>query len=90
MIQTSRWEGCTAKGCSEWAGSGATGSSDGTTHPPATPVFSRGQPATLYQQAVQPPGKSSGLGVSFDSSATKPAPTGSQDADVRGRQGTQG
>ena len=52
--------------------------------------FPRGQPATLYQQAVQPPGKSSGLGVTFDSSTTKPAATGSQDADVCRRQGTQG
>ena len=31
MIQTSCWEGHTAKGRSEWAGSGATSSSDGTT-----------------------------------------------------------
>ena len=52
--------------------------------------FPRGQPATPYQQAVQPLGKSSGLGVTFDSSATKPAPTGGQDADVHGRQGTRG
>ena len=50
----------------------------------------RGWPATPYQQAVWLPGKSSGLGVTFDSSATKPAPTGGQDADVHGRQGTQG
>ena len=51
-------------------------------------LFPRGQPATLYQQAVQPLGKSSGLGVTFDSSATKPAATGGQGADVCGRQGT--
>ena len=51
-------------------------------------LFPRGWPATPYQQAVQPPGKSSGLGVTFDSSATKPAPTGGQDADLCGRQGT--
>ena len=50
----------------------------------------RGWPATPYQQAVQPPSKSSGLGVTFDSSTTKPAPTGDQDADVCGRQGTRG
>ena len=31
-----------------------------------------------------------GLGVTFDSSATKPAPTDSQDTDVHGRQATQG
>ena len=54
------------------------------------PPFPRGWPATLYQQAVQPPGKSSGLGVTFDSSATKPAPTGGQDANAHGRQGTRG
>ena len=38
MIQTSRWEGHTAKGHSEWADCGAAGSSDGTTHPPATTI----------------------------------------------------
>ena len=54
------------------------------------PSFPRGWPATPYQQAVQPLGKTSGLRVTFDSSATKPAPTGSQHADARGRQGTQG
>ena len=31
-----------------------------------------------------------GLGVTFDSSATKPAPTDSQDSNVHGRQATQG
>ena len=50
--------------------------------------FPRGRQATPYQQAVQPPGKSSGLGVTFYSSATKHAPTGSQDADVCRRQST--
>ena len=50
----------------------------------------RGRPATLYQQAVQPPSKSTGLGVTFNSSANKPAPTGSQDAEGCGRQGTRG
>ena len=54
------------------------------------PPFPGGWPATLYQQAVQPPGKSSGLGVTFDSSTTKPAPTGSQDADAHRRQVTRG
>ena len=51
---------------------------------------SRGQPATLYQQAVQPPSKSTGLGVTFDSSTNKPAATGGQDADGCGRQSTRG
>ena len=54
------------------------------------PPFPGGQPATPYQQVVQPLGKSLGLGVTFDSSATKPAPTGSQDADAHGRQVTRG
>ena len=54
------------------------------------PLLPRGRPATLYQQVVQPPSKTSGLRVTFDSSATKPAPTGSQDIDVHGRQVTQG
>ena len=39
---------------------------------------------------MQSPGKSLGLGVTFDSSATKSAPIGSQDADACRRQGTRG
>ena len=54
------------------------------------PLLSRSQPATPYQQLVQLPSKTSGLGVTFDSLASKPAPTDSQDTDVRGRQATQG
>ena len=54
------------------------------------PLFPRGWPATPYQQAVQLPGKSLGLGVTFDSSTTKPAPTGGQDANAHGRQVTRG
>ena len=54
------------------------------------PPLPRGQPATPYQQVVQLPSKTSGLRVTFDSSATKPAPTGSQDIDVHGRQVTRG
>ena len=49
------------------------------------PPLSRGQPATPYQQVVQPPSKTSGARVTFDSSATKPAPNGGQDTDVCGR-----
>ena len=52
--------------------------------------YSRGQPATSYQQAVQPPSKSMGLGVTFDSSADKPAATGGQDTDGHRRWSTQG
>ena len=47
-------------------------------------------PATPYQQVVQPPTKSTGVGVTFDSSADKAAPTGSQDAKGCERQSTQG
>ena len=54
------------------------------------PLLSRSQPATPYQQLVQPLSKTSGLGVTFDSSASKPAPTDSRDTDVRGRQATRG
>ena len=43
--------------------------------------FPRGRPATLYQQLVQPPIGTSGLGVTFDSSATKPTPVSSQDTE---------
>ena len=50
------------------------------------PLLSQSQPATPYQQLVQPLSKTSGLGVTFDSSASKPASTDSQDTDVHGRQ----
>ena len=46
------------------------------------------RPATLYQQVVQLPGRSTGLGVTFDSSADKAALTGGQDAKGHGRQST--
>ena len=39
---------------------------------------------------MQPPSKTSGLGVTFDSLASKPASTDSQDTDVHGRQATRG
>ena len=52
------------------------------------PLLSLSRPATLYQQMVHLPAKTTGLGVTFDSSATKPAPTDSQDTDVCGRQAT--
>ena len=48
------------------------------------------QPATPYQQVVQLLSKTSGLRVTFDSPASKPAPTGSKDIDVHGRQVTRG
>ena len=54
------------------------------------PLLSRSRPATPYQQMVQLPAKMMGLGVTFNSSATKPAPTDSQDTDIHGRQATQG
>ena len=60
-------------------------------HPLCQPLpSSRGRPETPYQQAVQLPSKSTGLGVTFDSSANKSAATGGQDADCHGRQRTQG
>ena len=52
------------------------------------PPLSQSRQVTLYQQLVRLPSKSSGLGVTFDSSASKPAPTDSQDTDVHGRQAT--
>ena len=54
------------------------------------PILSQSQPATPYQQTEHLPARTSGLGVTFDSSATKPAPTGSQDTNVCGRQAAQG
>ena len=46
------------------------------------------QPATPYQQAVQPPVKPKGRGVTFNTPADKVAAVGGQDADSRGRQKT--
>ena len=46
------------------------------------------RPATPYQQAVQLPSKSTRLGITFDSSTDKAAPTGGQDTKGRGRQST--
>ena len=51
---------------------------------------SRSQPATPYQQAVQPPSKPKGRGVTFNSSADKLVAVGGQDADGHRRQRTQG
>ena len=51
---------------------------------------SRGRPATLYQQAVQLPSKTTGLGVTFDSSADQHTVTGWQDAATRRRPATRG
>ena len=49
-----------------------------------------GRPATLYQQAIQPPGKSTGRGVTFDSSIDKTPPAGSHSSEDHGRQRTRG
>ena len=51
---------------------------------------SRSQPATPYQQAVQPPSNPKGRGVTFDSSADKLVAVGGQDTDGRERQRTRG
>ena len=48
------------------------------------------QTATLYQQVVQPPGKFTGRGVTFDSSTDKAAPTGGQSIEDCRRQRTRG
>ena len=57
--------------------------------PLCQPLPSSGsQPATPYQQAVQPPSKPKGRGVTFDSSANKLMAIGGQDADTHGRQRT--
>ena len=52
------------------------------------PLFPQSRQATLYQQQVQLLSKTSGLGVTFNPSATKPAPTKSEDTDVHGRPAT--
>ena len=46
------------------------------------------QLATPHQQAVQPPGKPKGRGVTFDTSTHKVVAVGGQDADGHGRQRT--
>ena len=52
------------------------------------PPFSQGQSATPYVQAVQPSVRVPVSKVSFDPSATKPAPTGRQGTEVHGRLAT--
>ena len=52
------------------------------------PLLPWSRPATPYQQVVQLPSKTSGLRVTFDSPASKPASTGSKDIDVHGIQVT--
>ena len=54
------------------------------------PLLPQSQPATPYQQAVQLLTRTSGLGVTFDCLASKPAPTDSRDTDVCGRQFSRG
>ena len=54
------------------------------------PLLPQSRQATSYQQLVQPPSKTSGLGVTFDSSVSEPVPTDSWDTDVHGRQATRG
>ena len=54
------------------------------------PPIPWGQLATPYQQVVQLLIRTLGLKVTFDSSATKPAPTGSWDIDVCGIQVSRG
>ena len=54
------------------------------------PPLPRGRPATPYQQVVQSLTRTLGLRITFHSSATKPAPIGSQDTDVHGRQISRG
>ena len=89
IIQTSHWEGRMAKGCSEHEGSSATGSLDCTHNLPAAST-SPGSTSNPYQQVVWPPIRTLGPTVTFDSSTTKTAPTGSQDTDVCGRQVSRG
>ena len=54
------------------------------------PLLPQSQPATPYQQTVQLPTRTLGLGVTFDSSVSKPAPTDSLDNDVCRRQFSRG
>ena len=49
-----------------------------------------GWPATPYQQAVQPPGKSTGRGVTFDPSADKTALAGGPSSQDHRRPTTRG
>ena len=70
------------------------------TQPPAVPCTPQmvlplrqpppGQPATQCQQAVLPPGKSTGRGVTFDPSTDKTAPVGGPSSQDHGRPTTRG
>ena len=48
------------------------------------------QAATPYQEAVQPPGKSTGRGVTVDSPSDRAAPMARQTTQDHGRQQTRG
>ena len=56
----------------------------------ALPLHQPSRAATPYQQAVQPPGKSTGRGVTFDSPSDTAAPAGGQTTKDHGRQKTRG
>ena len=93
-----RFDGTNPNYCFNWLeqtehsgqeGSVATGSLGGTSHTSATstlPELTRNP----ISADMHPLAKMTGLGVTFDSSATKPASTDSQDTDVHGRQHTRG
>ena len=89
IIQTSHWEGKQLKATQSMRAlvPQVPQIAPAIRQPPPLP---RGRPATPYQQVVQPPIRTSGLRVAFDSSATNPAPTGSWDTDVRERQVSRG
>ena len=99
MILASHGEGLLTEGCYRQAGSGAesygaagfniTGSSDGATLAPATPILWESA-SNPIPAGVQPPSKPKGRGVTFDSSTDKLAATGGQDTDGHRRQRTQG
>ena len=87
MVLASCWEDWMAKVCDEHEGyMPQTPQMPTPIH--QLPLLPQSRQAAPYQQQVQLPSKTSGLGVTFDSSASKPAPTDSQDTDVCGRQAT--
>ena len=99
-------EGCSGKAWLGTAGAWSMGSSPTApvqraqmlpTLAPHTPQMALplcqpppGWPETPYQQAVQPPGKATGRGVTFNSSINKAAPAGGQSTKDHGRQRTRG
>ena len=78
------------KGLAQWAQTQPTSALHTPQMAPPLCQPPPGWPATLYQQAVQPPGKSTRRGVTSDPSIDKMAPAGGPSSQDHGRLATRG